>query len=140
MTTIDRALLKTLREDITAALAAVGQKHGVVLEATSASFTAADATFKLLVVPATTGRPLTQSTAQTVTASARDLKAAADMNLRGELHGCENDWAGKTFQRKTMTYTIIGLLPGKAKNCVLVRTQNGTDYIMPPVSVRAYLL
>jgi hypothetical protein len=35
---IDRALLKNLRVDIDAALAAVGEKHGVVLSAGNASF------------------------------------------------------------------------------------------------------
>jgi hypothetical protein len=35
---IDRALLKALRIDINAALAAVGEKHGVVLSAGNASF------------------------------------------------------------------------------------------------------
>ena len=35
---IDRALLKTLRIDINAALQAVGEKHGVVLSAGNASF------------------------------------------------------------------------------------------------------
>jgi hypothetical protein len=139
MTNIDRALLKALRADIDAALMAVGQKHGVAIEATTASFTTNSATFKLLVVSADTSA--TQSTTPSgPTPSARDLKAAVDMALAGEVYGCEADWAGKTFKRNTMVYTIVGLLPGRTKNCVLVRTSNGANYVMTPASVREYLV
>lgn len=47
MTTITRDILKAIRGDIDAALAAVGEKHGVILKAGNASFSEANFTFKL---------------------------------------------------------------------------------------------
>lgn len=44
---IDKNLLKALREDINAALKAVGEKHGVVINAGNAKYDANSATFKL---------------------------------------------------------------------------------------------
>ena len=48
-TIIDKPLLKLLREDINAALKAVGEKHGLKLTAENAKFMPQTATFKLEV-------------------------------------------------------------------------------------------
>ncbi len=49
MAEITRELLRVLRADINAALESVGAKHGVVIAAEGASFTATEAKFKLMV-------------------------------------------------------------------------------------------
>lgn len=47
ITKFDKPVLKALRADIDAALAAVGARHGIALKAGNASFTGDNATFKL---------------------------------------------------------------------------------------------
>ena len=139
MTTIDRSLIRVLREDINKALEAVGQKHGIKLEAGNASFTAATATIKLQAVT------IDASTGAVEGHSATDLKAAQDLATYAFARGASADWAGKFFYSRGRRFQIIGLLPDRRENCILAG-RVGLDgkvekrFIFKPSEIRAYTL
>lgn len=125
--TITRELLRTLRADIDAALAAVGKKHGVVLNAGNASFTPTSASFKLHAVLA--DAPKVDP----------DVEAADDWRALARRFQLEPDWLGKSFVSGGRPFTIVGLLPNRPKRPVLARGSNGKGYVFDPDSIRRAL-
>lgn len=125
---IDRPLLRNLRTDVEAALIAVGKRHGVLLTLGNASFTSDAATFKLAVAPATKEAAAAVASG----ASPKDVQAAADYKELAQAYGLHVDWLNRTFQHGGSTLRVVGLLPNKRKNCVLVEGTGGGRYIMPP--------
>lgn len=125
--TITRELLRALRADIDAALAAVGKKHGVVLNAGNASFTPTSASFKLHAVLA--DAPKVDP----------DVEAADAWRALARRFQLEPDWLGKPFVSGGRSFTIVGLLPNRPKRPVLARDSKGKGFVFEPGLVRAIL-
>jgi hypothetical protein len=103
MDTISKESLKQLRDDIDAALKAVGDKHGVALRAGNASYTATNATFK--------------------------LEVSTSFNRFCTLYGFKPENLGATFQNRGVTFTLIGLDRKSRKYPVLARNaKDGKTY------------
>lgn len=136
MTTITRSLLRSLREDINQALIEVGKKHGVTLVADNAKFTDMSARFVLAVAPAT-------EAVQAQIASGIDpkmAKAEADYKAFCKTYGAEPEWLGKQIRVGSGQFTVVGLLPNKHKNCILIqRISTGKNFIVDPATVRSAL-
>lgn len=136
MTMITRSLLRTLREEINAALAELGQKHGVTLVADGAKFTDMSARFVLSVAPAD------EETQGQIAAGVdpKLAKAEADYKSQCKLYGADEDWLGKTITLQRSQFKVVGLLPSKTKNCILIqRISTGKNFIVPPSTVRSCL-
>lgn len=130
MTAITRDLLRALRDDVNAALVAVAKKHGVALSCENASFTSSSATFKLLAVSAdenASGR------------KASHVKAENDMRSLGKLYQADPAWIGQRFTVRNTTFTVVGLLPGRSKNCILAPNDAGKDYIWPVEDIKRHM-
>jgi hypothetical protein len=131
---ITRELMKTLRTDVDAALLAISKKHGVLLSLGNGRFTASDATFKLNVTDAGAS-----AIANVIVdgLSSKDAKAVADYQKQCHLYGLKPEWLNRQFMSGGKALTVVGLLPNKHKNNVLVMGAGGGKYIMPATSVAA---
>ncbi len=134
MTMITPSLLRALRDDVNAALAEVGRKHGVTLVADNAKFTDMSARFVLSVAPA-------DSTVQAQIASGVDpkiAKAEADYKNLCKVYGADPEWLGKTITLQRSQFQVMGLLPNKHKNCILIqRISTGKSFIVAPATIRS---
>lgn len=131
--TIDRAKLRAIRADIDLALATVGAKHGVIMTAGNATFTSTDATMKVTMSVA-------NSAALNAVASGeapKDVKAHTDYIDHCESHGLKPQWLGMWFTVHGKELKIVGLLPNKRKNNVLIEGKAGGRYIISPSEVLA---
>jgi hypothetical protein len=127
---LDRDTLRLLRDEINAALASVGEKHGLRLLAGSASFSDLEATFKLVV---------SQASAEGQQQLA--AKAGADFAAFAPLLGLDAEWFGKTIRLNGAPFEVVGVDPGKPKNCVkLRRLSDGKAFKCPPATVRAAIV
>jgi hypothetical protein len=113
---LDKQFLKELRDDIDAALAPLGAKHGLSLKAGNAAFSETTATFKLQVC-------LKTSSGEAITQERQNYIAYADT------YGLKPEWLDQTFSSESRVFKIVGLLPRRSKNPVLCRTENGKEYV-----------
>lgn len=119
-TVITPALLKAIRADADAALAAVAQKHGVVLRCGNGSYAETTAHLKLeIALGAAEGeRP-------------SHVKAREDWNKGAVLFGLQKEWLGKDMPRRGKpAVTIIGLMPKRQRFPVLVREEGGKEVLL----------
>jgi hypothetical protein len=134
MTTITRPLLRTLRDEINAALAEVGARHGVTLVADNVKFTDMSARFVLSV-------NLANETVQAQIASGVDpkiAKAEADYKEFCQVCGADPAWLGQRVRVGSGEFKVVGLLPNKHKNCILIqRISTGKNFIVDPATVRS---
>lgn len=66
----------------------------------------------------------------------RHANAAADYTRLAVQYGMKPEWLGRSFVfGRSKGLRIVGLLPGKHKNNVLVEGDKGGKYIMPPYQV-----
>lgn len=125
MQQITTTTLKTLRAEIDAALATVGQKHGLVLHARNATFNATTATFKLEVATVTdSGLVVT--------------KEAADFKSHAFLVGLKADQLGAEFHYSGRGWTVSGMKP-RSKQSILCRRDDGQTFKMTPEFVKLCL-
>src|SRR6185369_12352940 len=123
---IDRDVLRQLRTDIDAALAAVGAKHKVTISCGGATFDDLQATFKLQVKVADPGALATQ---------ARD-----DFERWAPAIGLEPEWYGAEIVLHDKVYEVVGVAPGRSKNSVKIRRRyDGKGFVCSPEVVRAQL-
>jgi hypothetical protein len=127
-TTISKDFLRSIREQMNAALASVAEKNGVVIQVGNASFTPENANFKLTIATLPDGAD--------PTASASELKAAADWKNQAVFFGLKVAWLGKTFTQLGSTCEIVGLMPKRRKYPVLVR-KNGKLVLFTEDAVKA---
>lgn len=72
--------------------------------------------------------------------STRHPTAAADFTKMAHLYGMKPEWLNKPFVwGRGKGLRVVGLLPNKHKNNVLVEGDQGGKYIMPPSDVIAAL-
>jgi hypothetical protein len=123
---INRQTMKLLRADIDAALVEVANKHQVLLSTGSATFSDTAATFKLNVAIADAA---TVASVAAGNVSAKHAKAASDFIKSAKLYGLDPLWLNTTVRINGSMMEIIGLLPHKHKNVVLIRGTGGGEYI-----------
>lgn len=123
MTKLTTTLLRDIRTDIDAALKAVGEKYGVTL--TTGKCTYADEHAKFQVNLATIGGDGNARTKQ------------SDDYLRfASLRGWNPDLLFQQIKWGDRTMTVIGAYP-RRKSPILVRAQDGAQYLLPDYVVRA---
>lgn len=92
----DKSNIKSLREDINAALAEVGKKYGISLQAGNASFTATETTFKLLAM-----------VGNKTISDVRAEKTASDLVTYATIYFPDLKLSA-TYSRGGRTYKIVG--------------------------------
>ena len=124
---ITSQLLGAIRADVDAVLAAIGKKHGVLLNMGNARFTGHSATMKMEITEAgaDTINPVADGTT-----SARNVRAEADFKAMATLYGLKPEWLHTNVTLSGKTFEIIGLLPNKHKNVVLIQGTGGGQYIV----------
>jgi hypothetical protein len=124
--TLDKSNLVQIREDINAALKAVGTKHGLVLDAGNASYSPTNATFKLAVSVITDGVVMDKPTA--------DFKRFCTM------YGFKPENLGAKFTSRGVEFTLTGLDSKSHKYPMLARSsKDGKDYKMTREAVQRAL-
>lgn len=122
---ITKQMVTSLRADIDKALAEVGKKYGVTLNAGNATYSDLEATFKLQV----------------------RVAATADFDPEKEIWNryCKTvnlpeDYYGRTFTSQGATYKICGFKPGARTNCIKIQdVATGKDYVCAPMMVHVAL-
>lgn len=132
--TITREMLRAIRIESEQALAAIGKKHGVIMTMGRATFTPTSAKFALELALSTEAA----QTAIDTGISPKDAKAAQDYTNLAASYGMKPEWLGKSFTfGRSKGLRVVGLLPNKHVNNVLVEGDKGGKYIMPPSQVIA---
>jgi hypothetical protein len=119
MTTITKDLLKSLREDINAALSDTAKKHNVTLRAANANYdpVLGTATFKLEVL------------ALDDTGEKRDIPAELFLK-NAEMLGLRKNDLHKEITMSGRKFTVIGYKPKSRKNCILIKdSQSGKVFV-----------
>jgi len=126
-TIIDKNLLKILREDINAALKAVGEKHGVKLTAENAKFLPTSATFKLEV-------ETISENGVAITREMADLKNPHTLRL----YGLTEEHLTKPFTSGGRTFVLSGYRVKAHSKPFLARDQSpgGKEYIFTAEGVQ----
>lgn len=116
-------MLRMLRTDINIALKEVGDKHGVKLEAGSASYSTGTFTLKI-------NGGLLKEDGSAVQKEAEDFKRYAKM------FGLEPEDLGQKFKSNGKEYTISGLATRKSKYPILAKDAQGKTYKFPMYIVK----
>ena len=128
-TTIDKNLLKLLREDINAALKAVGEKHGVQLSAGGCSFLPTTATFKLEV-------QTISSNGVAITREMADLRNPLTLSM----YRLTEAHLTQTFKSGGRTFVLAGYRHKASKNPFLAKCfEDGKNYIFPADAIQRLL-
>jgi len=115
---IDRELLRTLRDEMNTALQAVAKRHNLLIAVGNASFTETTANFKLAIAT-NTGDAETPA----------QQKAAEDWQRYAARFGLDPAWLNKTYTYGGDEYEILGLMPKRSKYPVYVR-KNGDKCVL----------
>lgn len=120
---ITKDLLKALRPEIEAALAAVAQKHGIVIRAGNCSFTPESATFKLeLATIGTNGNVVT--------------KEATAFKINAGFYGLTPDHLGKKFVSGGSEFTLVGYNSRAHKMPFVVKDERGRGFKMSEAAIK----
>ena len=113
ITSLDRAAVKSLRDEMSAALKAVAARHGIEITVGNASFSHTNAKFSVaLAVKDKRGKVLS--------AEAEAFKRHA------ERFGLVPEDLNKSFKYADRKYTITGCLPRSRRYPILARRDDGT--------------
>jgi hypothetical protein len=119
-------MIEPLRQEIDAALKAIGEKYGISIKAGNASYNAEMVCYKLECT--TMGE-----NGEVETKEAKDFKAYAFM------YGMKADDLGKTFKMGRDSFTINGLKP-RSRNAVIAKKVGTTqNYKFDPEMVKQAL-
>lgn len=119
MTTINKELLKKIREEINAALTATSNKYNVTLRAGNASYdpTLGTATFKLELL------------ALNAIGENRDIPAELFLK-NADLIGLKKEDLHKEITVSGRKFTVAGYKPKARKNCILIKdVLNGKIFV-----------
>lgn len=116
-TTLNRDVIRDLRTEINAALAAVAAKHGLSMNAGNCSFTSTSATLKLEI--------------STISATGEVIsKTLAALRSNAKWLGLTDDHLNATFQIAGHTYKLVGYNQRRyAKPFEIKCLDNGKTYI-----------
>ena len=132
MTQINRTTLKAIRADLDAALLAVAKKHGILfsLGAIKFSDTEAHGTLRMTATDGDVAEALAETDGSV---SQRNLIAEQAYKAQAQAFNLSPDWLGRSFKMNGSEFTVVGLLPNKHKNNVLIRrVSTGKQFICPP--------
>jgi hypothetical protein len=121
--TFDRAAVRTLRDDINEALAAVAKKHGISLSTGNVSFNARNANIKLVAA-------IIDESGVAQTPEKTAFRAYAPH------YGLSPDDFGKTFRAAGKTYEIVGLKPKSHQYPILGKRADGKIFKFPAETVK----
>ncbi len=137
MTNFTRPNVRALQSDLSAALAAVAQKHGINITMGNARFSESECRFSKIICQAK--GTLAQAAPNLPVNSARDpyntLESREYINL-AHMHNLPTDGLGKTFVSMGRTFTIIGLKSSRRKYPVTAVGSQGGRYKFSATSVR----
>lgn len=138
--TITRETLKALRTDLAEAFLQVSRKHGVAIDLGTIRFSATEASGKLSIV----ARPQTEDagTEESPADSGKEIKAriALQSSAVARLCDAEPSWLDKTVTLRGADYIVIGLLPSRPKNPMLIRrVSTGKTFIATVADIRRAL-
>lgn len=122
---ITKDMLRDLRTDIDAALAAVGTKHGVALKTGSGSFTDTNATFKLDVSVIEGGVVVS--------------KESAFLRKHFQMLGLKEEHLSQVFAYGGKNYTLDGFRNTGGGKPYLVERDDGKKFMMPEEAVKKAL-
>lgn len=124
---IDRPFLQQLRSEVNAALLEVGKRNGVLLTLGRGTFSPLEAKFSMTVTLADANT----TAAVAAGVSPKNAKAASDYTRLAASYGLKPEWLGKWFSTGVGTeLKVVGLLPNRHVNVVLVQGRKGGQYIM----------
>ena len=120
-TTITKDLCKTLNEELATAIAAIAAKHGLTAKVSGGKFGASSFTPRVEFLVA----------GQTVDGASK--KEEDDFRAFSKVYGLQPEMLGKTFRSGKETFRVLGALPSRSKNCILIlRTSDNARRICPP--------
>lgn len=123
----NKETLRSLRDEIDQALAAIGARHNVQIRAGNCTFDARSATFKLTVANLTDDGTVDDGTADYF----RQFAFAYDM---------QPDWLGREFRTGGESYKLAGLNPKRGKFPVVAyRVRDGKRFKFQAEGVAALL-
>ena len=108
ITKFDKSALKLLRPEINKSLAELGERFGITLKIGNIRYE--DDTFTSKIEASVVGA---------------DLKAN-DWSKHFWRFGMEEDWLGRTFERRGYEYKIVGLKSRARKNQILIEREGRT--------------
>lgn len=115
--TFDKQNLKTLREDITNALAQVEKKHGIRLSLGNIRFNANTFGAKLEAMTIDASAPQVEG----------NVKWQKQFKQNAVFYGLSPDDLGKEFEYAGSKFTIAGAMSGKARGQEIIVKKDGSD-------------
>lgn len=112
MATLTRSTLAALQNDINAALAAIGEKHGMKLTTGSCSFNPMNAVMKLNI--ATIGED-----------GSVETKEMTDLKRYGIMYGLTDAQLNSTFKHGGVDYKLVGYRTKASKNPFIIQPVDG---------------
>jgi hypothetical protein len=126
-TQITPHLLKVLRPEIDAALAALGKKYGIQFMARNARYTDTNATFKLELNTVNDGGAVV-------------TREQADLASLGELYGIPSEYHKDKFNIQGEFYRLYGLkTKARSKPWLIKRLRDGKVFVCATTLVKAAL-
>ena len=126
ITAFDKTNLPMLRSEINAALASIGAKYGISLQAGNASFKSDVATFKLMV-----------AVGNKTTADVRDDKMAEALKLYWPSIRDTNQSIDDTFMMSNMKFKVVGYnTRGRTAPVIVQDIKNGKQYKITVAQLR----
>lgn len=113
----DKQNLKTLREDITAALSQIEQKHGIKLSLGNIRFTATTLGAKLEAMIVDGSAPAVDG----------HVKWQKQFKQNAVFYGLSPDDLGKEFTYSNKKYKIVGAMSDKATSDEIIVQKEGSD-------------
>lgn len=125
MTEMNTKLLRTLRTDLDAALAAVAKKHGIALGIGNFSYSTIDGTARTKLEVAVVDKKTAKSAGSSAAVSPKMLQARKDFKHHAKSYGLEPSWLDRKvfIGRSRMIFQIVGLNPSRPKYCVLIKNE-----------------
>lgn len=119
--TIDRTLLRLVRNDLDAALKTIGAKHGLIMKCGSGRFTETTATLKV---------ELADNDASDNATSPQEVKGRAAWAQYAYSLGLNKEWLDQEFTSQGDRFKIIGIANSRPKYPVMTRrlSNGGTTF------------
>ena len=128
---LDRPFLQSLRVDLNKTLAAVGEKHGIVIATGTCRFTPTKATMKIEI--------LVKGEGVEDIKSAKLAQAGRDFKANARRFGLQPMWLNKSFKHTDgRTWKVIGLMPRRRKFPVLCTSRNGEESLFPVPTIQYF--
>ncbi len=138
MTAFNKNTMPALRLEINAALKAVAEKHGILINLGNCRFGADTATWKLEAIQFPSANATVAGVANATAANLNpiEVKAALDWKAKAAYRGLPVNALGKQTLYGGKTYTIVGLMPRRHRYPILAKSVNGKLICLAESAVR----